>query len=222
MNFTIVEAVDQPLTKIPTKTMLELVPLMPQVTHDSACIIAAPLPLLKMSAHYAFQVRIPGGVVIPCQKVVTLIKSTKASKPVNIGHGYKLVTTDIEDFLASDVKQLAAESNKRFTISSTCSLENMTSYRRDPSRGKAQYAMVTVTGKADDIFVVELVQLLSAEEATNAKTSLLKLLRLAVEINSSNLKRSAPWTADDSPVKAKKCRELGRCPTGEPTGEPFL
>ena len=63
--------------------------------------------------------------------------------------------------------------------------------------------MVTVTGKADDVFVVELVQLLSAEEAANARTSLLKLLRLAVEINSSNLKRSAPWAIDDSPVKAK-------------------
>ena len=98
----------------------------------------------------------------------------------------------------------------------------MPAYRLDPSRGKAQYAMVTVTGKADDIFVVELVQLLSEEEATHARTSLLKLLRLAVENNSSNLKRSAPWTTDDSPVKAKKCRELGRCPTGEPMGEPFL
>ena len=155
-------------------------------------------------------------------EIVTLIKSTKASKPVNIGHGYKLVTTDIEDFLASDVEQLAAESNKRFTISSTCAMDNMPSYRLDPSRGKAQYAMVTVTGKVDDVFVVELVQLLSEEEARNASTSLLKLLRLAAEIRASNLKRSAPWTADDSPAKAKKCRELGRCPTGEPMDEPFL
>ena len=29
VNFTIVEAVDQPLTQMPTKAMLELVPLMP-------------------------------------------------------------------------------------------------------------------------------------------------------------------------------------------------
>ena len=69
VNFTIVEAVDQPLTQMPTKAMLELVPLMTQLTHDSACIIAAPLPLLKVGAHYAFQVRIPNGVVPPCQKM---------------------------------------------------------------------------------------------------------------------------------------------------------
>ena len=95
VNFTIVEAVDQPLTQIPAKAMLELLPLMPQLSHDSACIIAAPLPLLKVSAHYAFQVRIPNGVVIPCQKVVTLIKYTKESTAVHIGHGYTLVTADI-------------------------------------------------------------------------------------------------------------------------------
>ena len=51
VNFIIVEAIDQPLTQMPTKAMLELVPLMPQITHDSACIIAAPLPLLNVSAH---------------------------------------------------------------------------------------------------------------------------------------------------------------------------
>ena len=141
---------------------------------------------------------------------------------VNIGNGFKLLTTDIEDFLASDVEQLATESKQSFTISSTCTLENMTSYRLDPSRGKAQYAMVTVSGQAGDVFVVELVQLLSEEEARNARTSLLKLLRLAVEINSSNLKRTAPWTTDDSPVTAQKCRELGRCASGEPMDNPFM
>ena len=152
---------------------------------------------------------------------MTLIKSTKPSKPVDIGNGFKLVTTDIEDFLASDVKQLADESNKKFTISSICTLENMTAYRLDPSRGQVQHTMVTVTGQTDDIFVVELVQLLSAEEATEARASLLKLLRLAMDINSSNLKRSAPWTTNDSPAKARKCKELGRCPSGPPMDEPF-
>ena len=223
VNFTIVEAVDQPLTEMPTKAMLELLPLMPQLTHDSACIIAAPLQLLKKSAHYAFQVCIPNGAMIPAQKIVTLIKSTKASKLVPIGdQGFKLVTADIEDYLATDVAQLAGETDKKFTVSSTCTLENLSSYRLDPPRGGAQHALVTVTGKTDDAFVVELVQHLSAEAAAIARTSLLKLLRLAVDINSSDLKRSAPWTTDNSPASAKKCKRLGRCPTAEPLGEPFV
>ena len=74
--------------------------------------------------------------------------------------------------------------------------------------------MVTVTGQADDVFVVEVVQLLSEEEAKQAKQSLTKLLRFAVDLHSTTLKRSAPWTADDSPVKAKTCKELGRCASG--------
>ena len=174
-----------------------------------------------MSAHYAFQVRVPNGIVLPCQKILTVIKSTKASTTVNIGQGYKIVTTDIEDFLASDVSQLAAESTQKFTLSSTCTLDNLSSYRLDPPRGGAQYALVTITGKADDVYVVELVQLLSPADAMFARNALLKLLRLAIEINTSNLKRSAPWTEQDSPAQAKKCKVLGRCPTSEPLDEPL-
>ena len=101
VNFTVVEAIDQPFDIAPTQTMLDLFPLMPRLAQDSACIIAAPLHLLRVSASYAFQVCLPkslNSVVMPCQKVVTLIKATKTSEPVPIGHGYKLVTTDVEDF----------------------------------------------------------------------------------------------------------------------------
>ena len=82
----------------------------------------------------------------------------------------------------------------------------MPAYRLDPVREKPQYAMVTVTGQADDVFVVEVVQLLNEEEARQATQSLTKLLRFAVDLHSTTLKRSAPWTVDDSPVKAKNAR----------------
>ena len=97
----------------------------------------------------------------------------------------------------------------------------MPAYRMDPPRGKGQYAMVTVTGKSDDVFVADIVQLLSEEEAMHVKDSLLKLLGLAVEINASSLTMKRPWTPDESHVKAKKCKMLGRCPTGEPMDMPF-
>ena len=42
---------------------------------------------------------------------------------------------------------------------STKYLPRHAAYRLDPPRGKPQYAMVTVTHKADDVFVVELAQL---------------------------------------------------------------
>ena len=86
-----------------------------------------------------------------------------------------------------------------------------------------QYALVTVTEKVDDMLVVEQVQLLNEEEALGAKASLLKLLGVAVAMNSKdNYKRMAAWNAEESPAKAKQCRRLGRSPTGEDVAHPFV
>ena len=123
------------------------------------------------------------------------MKSTKASQPVSIGCGFKLVTPDVEDVLATDAAVLGIENMTKLILSSTCILENLPAYRLDPPRGGAQQALVTITGQVDDVFVVEHVQLLTPEEATAAKTSLLKLLQVAVEIKSrDNYKRVSTWT----------------------------
>ena len=222
VKFMILQASDQPLNQTPTKSTLELVPMLPHFENDTACILCSPLRMVKACIHYAFQVCLPSGDVMPCQKIVTLVKSTKASKLQDLGHGYKLVTHDIEDVLGSDVAQSASEAPTKFVLSSTCTLENLPAYRLDPPRGGAQYALVTITGKADDVFVVELVQLISPEAAAQAKTSLLKLMRLAIEINSSTNKRGLPWSDDVSPATAKKCRTLGKCPTDDPLENPFM
>ena len=61
----------------------------------------------------------PSGIVMPCQKIPTLVKSTKKSQLVEIGQGYKLVTADVEDILAQDIP-LAADITQNFVLSSTC------------------------------------------------------------------------------------------------------
>ena len=106
VNFTIVKASDQPLHEAPMNTLLELIPLMPQIANDTACILAAPLNVVKACTHYAFQVRMPNGVVMPCQKIVTLVKSTKKSTLLQYGKAYKIVTRDVEDVLATDAPPL--------------------------------------------------------------------------------------------------------------------
>ena len=110
--------------------MLELIPMIPQI--DTACILCSPLRMVKACNHDAFQVCLPSGNVMPCQKFVTLVKSTKASQLQNLGRGYKLVTHDVEDVLAGDVAQLAAEAPTNFFLSSTCTLDNLPAYRLDP------------------------------------------------------------------------------------------
>jgi hypothetical protein len=220
INFTIVEAADQPLNERPTLATLDLIPLMPYVEHDSASILPCALHMVKASAHYAFQIRIQLSasiepLILPCQKIICLVKSTKDSTTHQLGtSGFKVVTHDVECMLGDyDKCRDQTTSTSKFILSSTCPVENVTSYKLNPPRGKAQYAFVTITGKIDDVFVVDHVLHLSPEEATDAKESLWQLLLLGCRSSQMDLKRKNEWTEDISPAQAKRCRSLGRAPT---------
>jgi hypothetical protein len=221
INFTVVNALDQPLQERPTQATLNLLPLMPHVEHDSACILPSALHMVKACSHYAFQVRALCGahtppLMIPCQKIISLVKSTKPSTTQPLGTGFKVVTRDIEDMLGDDLKDSPSTTIPKFVLSSTCTLENLTNYKLDPPRGGTQSALITITGKIDDVFVVDQVQLLREEEAAEAKQSLSQLLQLAIRMNQKDFKRNSPWDDNMSPVQAKRCRVLGRSPTGPP------
>ena len=102
-----------------------------------------------------------------------------------IGSGFKLITPDVEDLLsAEDAGQM------KHTLSAICTLDNLPQYRLDPPRGGTQHALVIVTAKTDASFVVESVQLLSSEDAAQAKQSLLKLLHMAMHIHGRDLTRT--------------------------------
>ena len=79
---------------------------------------------------------------------------------------------------------------------------------------------MTVIAETDDSFVVESVQLLSSDEAAQAKRSLLKLLHLAMHIHGRDRKRAVEWTDGFSPVTARKCSRVGRSPIDAPLPDP--
>ena len=79
---------------------------------------------------------------------------------------------------------------------------------------------MTVTAKTDVSFVVESVQLLSSDDAAQAKHSLLKLLHMAIHIHSRDRKRTVEWTDGFSPKMARKCTHVGRSPTDAPLPDP--
>ena len=133
----------------------------------------------------------------------------------NLGTGFKIITPDVEDLL-SDVAE-----PKKHTLSAICTLDNLPQYRLDPPRGGTQAALVTVTAKTDVSFVVESVQLLSSDEALQAKESLLKLLHMAMHIYSRDRKRTIEWTNNFSPMMARKCTRVGRSPTDAPLPDLF-
>ena len=80
-----------------------------------------------------------------------------------------------------------------------------------------------ITGKNEDSFVIESVQLLTEEQASQAKISLVKLLHFAMHMNARDRKRPVEWSKSFSPTKpgARKCSKLGRFPTDEDMPEPL-
>ena len=155
---------------------------------------------------------------------MALVRSSKNSKPAPLGDGFKLITPDVEDLLSIENPTAAitsgSQGQEKYTLSAICTLDNLPQYRLDPPRGGTQAALVTLTAKTDVSFVVESVQLLSSQEAAQAKQSLLKLLHLAIHIHSRDRKRTVEWTDGFSPITARKCTRVGRSPTDAPLPDP--
>merc|ERR1711924_183114 len=143
---------------------------------------------------------------------LALVRSSKNSKPSPLGNGFKLVTPGVEDLLSTE-DPTGQAGQMEHTLSAICTLSNLPQYRLDPPRGGNQNALVVVTAKTDDSFVVESVQFLSSDEAAVVKQSMLKLLHLAMHIHGKDRKRAVDWTDGFSPVSARKCSRVGRSPT---------
>jgi hypothetical protein len=213
-NLVVVHASDQPLSEAPSQATANLMPLLRDLKDDTSAILPAALHMAKTSPQYAFIVTAGNSgkqVAMPCQKIIALVRSSKNSQSSQLGSGWKLITPKVVDLLADQAGQ---DTQATHTLSAICTMENLPAYRLDPPRGGSQHALVTITAKIDDTFVVETVQLLSSAEAEQAKESLLKLLNLAILMHSRDRKRSIDW-ADSSQV-IRKCTRLGRSPTDAP------
>ena len=198
-----------------SKAALEMIPMIRDLRDDTSAILPAALHMVETTPHYAFRMACISTAdgskcFLPCQKVVALVRSTNSSKPT-LGSGIKLITPDVEDlFSTEDAGQT------KHTLSARRTLENSTPYKLDPPRGGTQHALVLVTAKTDAPFVVESAQLLSSEEAAQAKQSLLKLLHMAMHIHGRDRKRTVEWGEHFSPVASRKCKRVGRSPADAP------
>ena len=220
VNLVVVHAADQPWNEPPSKAALEMIPMIRDLRDDTSAVLPAGLHMVRTSPHYAFTIACTsnsdgGQVLIPCQKILALVRSTKSTKTTTLGSGYKLITPDVEDLLSTEDPNQVTNQMK-YTLSATCTLENLPQYRLDAPRGGSQHALVIVTAKTEVSFVIESVQLLTPVEAIQVKISLLKLLHMATHIHGRDHKRAGEWSDDFSPVTAKKCRMVGRYPNGSP------
>jgi hypothetical protein len=201
-----------------------MIPLLRDLKDDTSSILPAALHMVESSPHYAFTVACPlisdgKKIILPCRKVLALVRSSKNSKPSPLGSGFKLLTPGIEDLL-STVDPNDPAGQKKYTLSAICTLSNLPQYRLDPPRGGKQDALVIITAKTDDSFVIESVQFLNSDEASQVKHSLLKLLHLAMHIHVRDRKRAVEWSDGFSPMTARKCSRVGRSPTDAPLPDP--
>jgi len=159
----------------------------------------------------------------PCSRAIALVVSTKRSKvsPVGAG-GHKLVTDDVVDFLqeGSDASQ------KKYSLISFCTLDNVTDFKLDPQRGaKSQVALISLTGVIDadtdsaeqpvKSLLVEDVQLLAPPDVEALKPRRKKMFYFAALTGQLSRKREhEPWSPEENPAKASTCRVLSRSPTG--------
>ena len=217
VNYQIVEAVDQPLGEAPSQATLPLVAMLKQSAHDTDSIVPAALHQIEASPVYALEVTYdaePKPIVLPCQQVLALIRSKEKSKVEMLGMGCKVTTADVQCVLCSDDPHHA---EKKYKVSSVCTMETLAAYRLDPPPrgGKGQCALVTMTNKKGDDFIIESVQLLQEDQVQTTKNSMLKLMHLAQKVGSRDKRKEVEWTheQDESPWKARKCTALGRSPT---------
>ena len=145
---------------------------------------------------------------------MSLIRSTKTATTENLCGGYKLTTRGIQDLLAATATDAA--SVKNYTVSSMCTIDNLTTYKLDPTRNGPQDALVTISAMMGEVFVVDQVQLLTEPEAKEARASLQTLVSLARQIHFPSRKRAEAWNEGFFPGVAKTCRYLGRSPTEAP------
>jgi hypothetical protein len=212
-SMKIVHASEQPYHEAPTQATVNLVNLLRDTENDTSSNIPAALHMLQESACYAFTVScsMQGmNMLIPCQKVVALVMATEKSKAEQVNdRGFKVTTSNVKCMLATD----AAVADQTYTLCTLCTVDSLPQYRLDPVRGKCQPALVTISGKIDEAFIVEQVQLLAPDIADKAKASLRTLLLVAMHLHSRDKKRQVIWNEQSSPGSAKKCRTLGRSAT---------
>ena len=188
----------------PAKSIFDLLSLTRACSNHSCGIRPSCLRNIRQSAQYALAVAeddsIGKTVLVPCQKVVALVRSSHKSKPEQLDNGFNLVTNGVQDVIPAGGDAPTPE--QEFTLTTMCTAENLTQYKLDPPRGQKQHALVTTTVTSAGEFVVETVQHVSSEDANVLTTSMTTWARLAKELVLGDV---------SSPASAKKCRVLGRC-----------
>ena len=242
-KFMVVDASTQSFDQPPTSESIRLLPLLDAAAEVNEACLPVALNMVYKCDHYPMLIHyntqpLPAGYedlvdafssvkfTRPAANIVALVvANTKvASKTVETDGGFMLTTT-VSDYAVSTTGN--AEQPARYNIRCYCTLDNVKDFKMDPPRGqKQQVALVSITGiatsneatDAAEEFVVDTVQLLRDDQASQLQIAFQKLIYYGTLVSQQPPKerlRMQDWNESDSPMSAKKCRRLGKAPTGE-------
>ena len=214
------------------------------LTQSAESMLPATLGMIRKSDHYTMAVQYitqqvppelsqvaskpgPGVPMLrPCSRAIALVLSTKRSKVLNSGDGYKLVTDDCVDYIQNVTGDVVTDTQTKYELTCFCTLDNVTDFKLDPPKGaKSQAALISVTGvigattdgaeQPVKCLLIDDVHLLTLDEADAMKPMLLKMLYFAALAGQLSRKRARePWSPTEHPAQSAACRVLGRSPTG--------
>ena len=209
VNMQIVDARPQDVGLTRTQSVMDLVPIMKSFKSLTSAIMPATMAMLTSSTIYPLCVRYPGMDAQPCNKAWVLLKTT--TKSVWLEEPPYTVTTDgVQDALGTD----APEESGTFTLVSLATKSNQSSLRLSPAYGKPAHALAVISSLEGKTLYAETVEVIQVADVQPLQTAMRQEMAVAAELARSANNKPASWSEDSSPLVAKRCREIGRSPTG--------
>ena len=209
VNMQIVDACPQDFGLTRTQSVMDLVPIMKSFKSLTSAIMPATMAMLTSSTIYPLCVRYLGMDAQPCNKAWVLLKTT--TKSVWLEEPPYTVTTDgVQDALDTD----APEEPGTFTLVSLATKTNQSSLRLSPAYGKPAHALAVISSLEGKTLYAETVEVIQVGDVQPLQKAMRQEMAVAAELARSANKKPTSWSEHSSPLAAKRCRELGRSPTG--------
>ena len=146
LNAIVVEAADQDLNEMPNTTLLNMKPLLLNLSLSSDELRAAALADVQTQAHVGMMVDNRG-----CNLVLALIAAHEKSAWERFGQGYRLTISNVIDvgYGSGALQSSQTDANRQTSnvLVSICNESNLTDYKLGPLRKDGvQYALVIISG----------------------------------------------------------------------------
>ena len=209
VNHTLEEVlpVSWSLTEAPNAAYLSLLQIVNMCPAHDESILFAFLSDIQENHHYGFEVIYDGHPASKCTYVLALIASASRSTTANVGEGYQVSTSSVQDFAnpsAGAAKPSCDDaSESAYSVLGFCTLDNLPAFRLDPPRGKAiRCAVCVISRREGKAFHIHKLECLEPDQQDTAVQCFRKLRKLCSSVRPSSTEKRS----HDVTVAAEACK----------------